>query len=254
MITIIFLVISLLCSNMRIDAKPEQRIRLYAFYTNSHTALLNDWFLPSLKALHDDFELKIIKLPQECPSGVYGTQGYNTTMRRKVEMNIKAIQETMGSWFVCSDVDIQFFEPVKEDLTRRINQFDLIIQLHNPKGNVVCAGFFACKSNKRTLEMWQEVLVLMLSDPKLEDQQALNIVLRKSKNKVKWGTLPITYMVGRPATGGAWKPGSILPVPEGVKLHHANWTRGMQNKIAQLKQVRDTVAARLKDKEKNETI
>jgi hypothetical protein len=250
MITIICLVAFLLCGNMRIDAKPEQRIRLYTMYTDSHEVLLKNWFLPSLKHLKNEFDVRIVKFPQECPSGNFGKEGWNQTVRRKVEMHIQAIKETMGSWFVFSDVDIQFFEPIKDDLFKRLANYDLVVQVDNPRGGL-CSGFFACKSNERTLKFWEDVLALMLQDSTLCDQKALRAIAHRTRDKVRVDRLPAIYLSGGTLTGTTWRPGRDLPVPKGIKLHHANWTHGIKNKIAQLKYVLKIVSSRKKEKNKN---
>jgi hypothetical protein len=238
-----FLLLLLFCiSNSDINAQ-EEKIGLYSMYTDSHRILLNEWFSPSLKNLKGEFDVRITKFLQECPTGVEGKEGFHITMRRKVEMIIQAIKETMGSWFVYSDVDIQFFAPIKKDLFQRLADVDIVIQKDSPKG-VLCAGFFACKSNKWTLALFQEILSIMLKNPNFHDQKVLNFILHRSKNKIHWKTLPPIYFGGGTLTGTGWKPGNSLPVPKEIKMHHANWTRGTKNKIAQLKYVKDVVESR----------
>src|SRR5437016_12299301 len=89
-----------------IFALDETKIGLYTIYTKSHEPLFISWFLPSIPR-EDNFELKVLKVPQECPTACFKKFGWKKTTTRKVEMIISAIQETMGSWFVYSDVAIQ---------------------------------------------------------------------------------------------------------------------------------------------------
>ena len=41
-----------------------------------------------------------------------------------------------------------------------------------------------------------------------------------------------------------WEPGCELNIPQDIVMHHANWTIGIENKIAQLQYVRDIVNSR----------
>jgi Nucleotide-diphospho-sugar transferase len=225
----------------------REKIRIYTIYTDSHEILYKEWFYPSLKNLHDDLELVALKVPQECVSGVYHQKGFQSAMMQKVVMIIRAIKETMGSWFIYSDVDIQFFEPIKEDLWQRLFDVDIAFQVDRPEGGV-CAGFFACKSNERTLKLWSDVLALMhahKNNEHMEDQVVLNIVLPGLGNAITWRVLPAElYLSGGNLTGKPWEPGKSLFVPRTVKIHHANWTKTMKNKIAQLKYVKSMVSSR----------
>lgn len=58
---------------------------------------------------------------------------------------------------------------------------------------------------------------------------------------LKWDYLPPAFFGGGTLSGREWRPGMSLSVPDPIVLHHANWTVGIGNKIAQLKYVKKTV-------------
>ena len=41
-----------------------------------------------------------------------------------------------------------------------------------------------------------------------------------------------------------WRRGDALDLPAGVLVHHANWTKGLANKVSQLEAVDELVAER----------
>jgi len=61
---------------------------------------------------------------------------------------------------------------------------------------------------------------------------------------IRWNYLPRQFFGGGTLAGKAWKPGMVLQVPQDIVLHHANWTIGIENKIAQLKYVKNVVDSR----------
>ena len=243
-------------------------MKIYVFYTPSHESLYRDWFLPSLK---DDYEFVVKRYEQRSLSGDFMDKGWIETMHAKVDLILEGIRDNMGEVFVHADVDIQFFKPTIKILSRLIEGKDFVVQRDNPQG-VACAGFFACRANKKTLQLWLDIKE-NLGKNNLHDQDLLNTYLGtyqqrwlqgklfqlgeklhsvalqkavslinsmvKNLHQIKWAYLPDEFMSGGTLTGKLWNPGQFLKVPSQIILHHANWTVGVENKVAQLRYVRD---------------
>ncbi len=234
---LIVLILFLLISN----STKTEKMKLYAVYTPSHAVLKDNWFLPSIQ---DDFDLVIEFHEQTCPSASFMSAGWTSTTIKKVELIIRAIEENWGKIFIFSDVDIQFFTPIQNQIEQLMEGKDMVIQKNHPNG-MLCSGFFACRSNEKTLQLWQDAHKLMFNNKKISDQVALNRGLKKdNKYNVTWSHLPNTFFGGGTLTGHGWRPGKRLPIPKNIVIHHANYTKGIKNKIAQLKYVRNTVNAR----------
>lgn len=246
-----FLLIIFSISNIVLCNEVQEKLKMYVFYTPSHQVLLEEWFLPSLKA-YDDYEVIIELHPQECPSGDFHAPGWIDTMKRKVDLIIRAINENWDKVFVHADVDIQFFGPT-QNLIRELMQYnDLLCQRDKPDSpalprGVLCAGFFACRGNEKTLQLWQ--LIKEKISNQNNDQRLLNdFVVKQNMMKIRWGYLPTSKFWG-PGTFNPklfWCPGMPLSVPEGTLMHHANFTVGVKNKIAQLQYVRNVINGRKK--------
>jgi len=236
-IIIVYFFFSMLCTLVSAQ-ETETKIKLYAIYTPSHQILLDKWFLPSIQ---DDYEIILEYHDQECPSGSFMHSGWTKTTRRKVDMIIQAVKDNWGKIFIYSDVDIQFFGKTKDIILDLIQDKDIIIQRNNPTGTA-CSGFFVCKGNEQTLKLWQMAKEYMKQSGK-SDQRALNYALANSAY-IKWDLLPVEFFNGGTLTGKLWKPGLKLPIPNNIVIHHANWTIGIKNKIAQLTYVRKVVDSR----------
>jgi hypothetical protein len=236
------LLVAGLCSSYLLFTEKEQdKIKLYAFYTPSHAYMKDRWFLPSLK---DDYELILEEFDQECPSATIMQTGWNSIMIHKIDLIIKGIKENWGKVFIHSDVDIQFFRPTKEIILQAMRDKDMVIQRDDPYGEV-CAGFFACRGNEKTLKLWQKIREnVLMPGNKAHDQDWLNsLIYRSNPFNIAWDYLPNDFMGGGTMTAKLWLPGKELPIPKTIAMHHANYTFGVDNKIAQLTYVKDRVAA-----------
>lgn len=214
------------------------KVKIYAIYTPSHRILVDQWFLPSIDN-NADFDIVLECHKQECETGKYMQNGWLDTMHHKVDVIIRGIQENQGSFFIHSDVDVQFFDLKKTDLISYMQQYDLVIQKNDPKG-VGCAGFFVIRANDKTLRLFQEIKKYMQKTGD-HDQNALNYLLKENRLGISWRLLPDEYFGGGTYTGKNWNPGKELKIPKNIKVHHANWTMGVENKIAQLMYVRNHV-------------
>jgi hypothetical protein len=217
------------------------KIKMYALCTPSHEILRDNYFLPSLQ---DDFDLIIENAEQTCTTSAFMSEGWTKTTIKKVDLIIKAIHENWGSFFIFSDLDIQFFQPIEDAICTLLKDNDLIIQKNCPSG-VLCSGFFVCRANEKTLQLWSDVKTMMLQNPEQSDQITLNQCIKRHSKKnpydVQWDYLPTTFFGGGTLTGTYWYPGKKLPVPQNIMIHHANWTRGIANKVAQLEYVKKIV-------------
>ena len=229
------------------EKNNSEKMKMYAFYTESHKILKDEWFLPSLQ---DDQFLILEKFDQKCPSGVFETEGWMEMMRHKVDFVIKAICENEGRIFIYSDVDVQFFGQISAIIEREMNGKNMLFQQDDPDG-LACAGFFACRGSATTLEFWKNVRAYFEAY-NVNDQIALNAMLSRvgSQKHIRWGMLPNTFYspgVNRYGKEWQWKPGIQLQIPEKIVMHHANWTKGISKKIAQLEYVRSLVEQRKND-------
>ena len=227
-----------------IESCAQEKIKLYALYTPSHEVFKDKFFVPSIQ---DDFELIFEFCDQTCPSVKFMEEGWTQTTMNKVNLIIRAIKENWNSIFIFSDVDIQFFAPIKDIILELIEGKDMVIQRNTPDG-VLCTGFFVCRGNEKTLRLWEDVKKMMESDCLSSDQISFNRCIKRRHQKnlygIVWDYLPHSFFGAGTLTGYEWRPGMLLPIPDNIMIHHANWTKGVHNKIAQLIYVRDEVRRR----------
>jgi len=207
-----------------VTGKKKLYMKIYTYYTDSHKPFYDNHFSISV----EDLEIVSFFGDQECQTGSYYKEGWKQTTMKKVDVFIQACKENQGDVFVYSDVDIQFFGPIKEKLLEELGDYDIAIQDDYLGG--MCSGFFVCRGNERTLRMFENMKTN--ESQYLEDQHALNMNL----NFVKFKPLSHRFW-----TFGIYKTqwkNQNFDIPDDILMHHANWTEGIQNKTVLLNIVR----------------
>jgi len=131
-----------------------------------------------------------------------------------------------------------------------IEGYDIVCQRNDPnEDGQLCTGFFIIRANHRTLKLWK--LVRESVKKAGRDQFAFNRILRRLNHwwwnfrykcpRINYNYLPNRFFGGGTLTGKIWEPGMELLVSNDIVLHHANWTVGVENKIAQLEYVKGIV-------------
>ncbi len=170
------------------------------------------------------------ELSQESASGIFQSEGFQTTCVHKIDYLLKALEANLnGNPLSFSDVDLRFYGDPTKDLHRRFTDAEMLFQDDGPGG--ACTGFVAMCPTPRVLAFWRNVAKLMRETDQM-DQDAANRLLL-THVAPPWGLLPACYWtVGQ--TGHEWKPGDPVNPPSDLLVHHANWTRGVSNKLALL--------------------
>lgn len=200
-------------------------MKVYTFFTDSHIELFKI-FLENFP-YSENIDLVVRKMPQECKTADFMSEGWNNTMSRKVEYILHALDETPeGQWFVHSDCDIILFEGWETILSEHSDEYDMLIQNDY---SILCAGFFFCKNNSRTRELWKKVKDTMQNYS--QDQEAMNHWIPLIPD-LKIKTLSESYFTYGLYGKGIWHGHEDFTIPDvqNLKMFHANWTIGIENK------------------------
>lgn len=227
-------------------------MRFCATYSDSHRVFLDKFFLKTFPFEYHT-SLVLERMPQKCAGSLF-SGGWRKQMIQK-QVFINKMLTSSGELSVFCDVDISFYGNLTEDLTECLGENDIaFMKDHNNSEDFGrCGGFFIVKPNLKTRKLFSIVLSKLSSFEEkntgflTSEQHTINSVL-KSMNEVKWTYLPERYY-----THGLYKQGiknfsqsnqkglwwdqkdseekENIYIPENIKIHHANWAKGVKNKI-----------------------
>jgi hypothetical protein len=213
-------------------------IPLYSLYTPSHRELKERFFMPTVPS---DVDLRLTYFENEGEGWIHDPS-FCRSIVRKCEIIVNAIRENWGKVFIWSDVDIQFFAPLSRWAPIATRDLDMVFQIDAP-GPCLCTGFFFCRGNEDTLQVWEEALRFVSQPGTTEHEQFfMRNHLWYGHHPVRWGHLPPAFVGGGTFTGKCWDPGGDFPVPRGMVIHHANFTAGPKFKVMQFEFVLDKIA------------
>jgi len=208
-------------------------MKVYTFFSESHEKMLNDYYLKTFP-YEIDMDLVIRKIPQECSSASFMNSGWMNSMRKKMEYVMDAILETKGKdeFFIHSDCDIIFFNKFRDSIIDELGDNDIACI---DDVSMLCAGFFIARPNDKILSLFQNVLKNMdyFGEGRGSgDQLAMNHFIKQLNIKAK--PLGKQYHNIFHSIKKEWTPevGDTFDMPNKIMLHHANFTRGIENKLA----------------------
>lgn len=199
-------------------------MKVYTFYSDSHREIFE--IFEKNFPYDKNIELNVRWFPQECKSASYMQEGWMNTMEKKVQYILDSLEETReDEWFVHSDSDILLFKNWTSILDKNKDKLDIIVQSDYTE---LCAGFFFCKSNKNTKELWNNVKNNLKNY--YNDQSAMNFFIQTLPH-LKTGVLPNTYFTYGMLGKGPWQ-GDYFEIPniQKLKMFHANWASGIGKK------------------------
>jgi len=221
----------------------DSRLSLVSFASELYEEMLNDFWLRSVPS---DCR-PVLRVFHEGPV-TYAKGSWHRVTDRKFDLILERIEkEAEGSIFVFSDVDIQFFGAIADDLRCLAQGYDLLFQHdrgthHPPVLEWLNSGFIvirACSASRQVFEKARAYL-REKDDPRVDDQVALRVVTADER-QARMGILPTRYWThGRPG----WTPRQDIDPPADILMHHANWIIGNGIKVAQLGIVREIVEGR----------
>ena len=220
------------------------KIKVYTLFTESHKKLFTDYFLSTFP-FRKEIELIVLYRDQKCATGAFESEGFKDTVKYKIECFVDGLNACKDDEiFMFIDPDIQFFGDFYTDIINAIQNFDAVFQ--NDVFGGANTGFFADKSYKKTKGFFKTLLGNFDINEFKHDQDLTNYLLQNKRSyptiDINWTFLPETYWTyGHIAakqntkTGkynGAWTQQSDdFEIPKNIKIHHANWTEGVNNKI-----------------------
>ena len=236
---------------------------MYTCFTESHQEMLEKYFLPSVP---DSFEISVNRFEQECMTGEHLSGGWAKAMSRKIEVVREAIDtvrnEDGRDYFVFSDCDIRFFADFSDDLADLMSRHDFIAM----DDDIYCAGFMGIRADDRAAFMWEwaaeNVEKYQCDQPTCNafienHQRSMKLdsfiprILQTPKLKrhtrvgpIRFGMFPRLKYFNHMHLGAKeviWDGKAPIEISDEqfdtMLMLHANFTRGVENKLRLLEEI-----------------
>lgn len=207
-------------------------MRLVTYYTPSHREMCERYVLSQASGFDD---IIVGEYPQTCPTGEFKSAGWNDCMSDKLHLLQHLPCDGMPTLYVDSDVCLmpglaQWAKETSAGLDG-VAYSDDVLQW--------CAGVMLFHDTEQ-VHRWWRLVEDMSHVLDLPDQETIHVL------RVHGKRLPLPMSVLAPdricnwATVGGTSPwvGEWFDLPETCVAWHANWTIGIDNKLAMLSRVR----------------
>lgn len=204
-------------------------MKLYTHATPSHQVLLHEWLLPGAQK---EFDVVVGTSPQY-GRGHFDDKEWGRNTHHKAQTMYRAIAENINSdvpIIVWSDCDVQIIQPVKERLLELLDSNDIAIAKNDAEGKL-CSGFFIARCNEKTLWLFNKIRDSKIFKIRIGRSVTDQAVLNQLIHNLKYVALPEDEF---------WSKKFGPPSPR-IRVHHANWIVGIQEKICELQCIRDYV-------------
>ena len=211
------------------------RVKLFCLFTPEFQILYERYFLPSIQ---DDFDVIVREYPQECPTGVYRSEGWDKTMIHKLEMlQDAAIGCAENQVFIYADVDIIFLKPALPALLECLGTNDFVVQQGWPRRGL-CAGLIVLRANEKTSTWIKRARALLERKMCPDDQVALQRSLESFREgEISWAFLPSEQFPNGRRVLKAYSQeknqlytrDSELALDDSIVLFHANCCLGLED-------------------------
>jgi hypothetical protein len=206
--------------------------------------MLKQHFLPSFTStgLVHSFELKVGSVSSVY--GDFGTKQYNESYSKGLDSVLDTIRGNFGRLIVWSDVDLRFYGNLTPEISDLSRWFGICTAQDSPAQ--ACTGFMAFVSTSEVEKFFVEWIELNNRGGWAHAQESYNEILKTTSLSVL--RLPDTYWtIGLSGDRCEWTGenlADIPPPPENIRLHHGNFTRGLDKKLALMNEVKSRVEAR----------
>lgn len=243
-------------------------MKAHTYFTPSHRLFYDDFLKPSFPKSHD---LVVHEYDQICQEhGRFNSSGFYKTTLEKMKMLRDLAADPNEDMFLFLDSDVQFFN--EDTITDFItySKFAVFDDVHFwcMDDLMPCTGYMYIRCNQTTTKVFDEIIELMLRNDSRtlgNDQNAFLYVLQ---NHVDFQKLSIVSLLPRliycnyshletlnqngKKDHYVWDGKTPIEIPNEVldvmRVHHGNYTIGVDNKYAMMKSVRQQVADRRESK------
>jgi hypothetical protein len=165
--------------------------------------------------------------------GSFYSKGFHETVVKKMDFILGSNSWDDDQYCIFSDADVIFTSLTEKFFNEQMAGYDMVFQTDQTTMN---SGFFVFKNNLSVKRMFEEAV--RVKDQYFGDQLCINAALQTSQVKRKAFDKSV-FNIAFYSGGQIWDNQSTIHFPKDMRVYHANFIVGVENKEKALKQAYD---------------
>ncbi len=201
-------------------------------------------FLRSLDetGMLDKVELRTLELPAMHPN--FKQPGSNEADCETIRRVLAILRENVGRHVIYSGCDMHFYGDFLGELSKAVMSTSPLIVTSMDSPTVHCVDFMSFIVTHGVIEFYLRWIELQKDGPMDHCQDTFNSpLLSKGLFRIGISALPLTYWtIGLENLPRTWQAGDAIPnPPRDIRMHHANYALGSENKTYLLDEIQKRV-------------
>jgi len=212
-------------------------MKLFCYYTPTHKNMFDNFLKRSCDLFQEHDVVSFMDSDQLSEDGSFYSTGFHETVVKKLDFIIDSNVWDDSEYCIFSDADVLFTSPTKEFLEEQAQGFDIVFQSDQTTYN---SGFYVFRNSPRVKSMFEEAR--RVKDQHFGDQLCIDAALRTIPLKCKAFDKTV-FNISFYSGGNVWDNESTIHFPKHMRVYHANFIVGVENKEKALKTAYDRFLA-----------
>lgn len=212
-------------------------MKLFCYYTPTHKNMFDSFLKRSCDLLQEHDVVSFMDSDQLSEDGSFYSTGFHETVVKKLDFIIDSNVWDDSEYCIFSDADVLFTSPTKEFLEEQAQGFDIVFQSDQTTYN---SGFYVFRNSPKVKSMFEEAR--RVKDQHFGDQLCIDAALRTIPLKCKAFDKTV-FNISFYSGGNVWDNESTIHFPKHMRVYHANFIVGVENKEKALKTAYDRFLA-----------
>lgn len=199
-------------------------MKLFCYYTPTHKNMFDSFLKKSCDLFQEHEVVSHLDDDQLSEDGSFYSKGFHETVVKKMDFILSSNPWDDTEYMIFSDADVIFTAPSQDYLLEQASGHDMVFQSDQTTYN---SGFFVFRNSHMVKTMFEAAV--RVKDQHFGDQLCINAALQEVPVKCKAFDKNI-FNISFYTNGGLWDNESTIHFPKHMKVYHANFIVGVQNK------------------------
>ena len=199
-------------------------MKVLCYYTPSHKGMFDNFLKRSCDLFGEHELISLMDNDQLSSDGSFYSNGFHETVVKKMDFILSSNAWDDTEYMIFSDADVIFTAPTQEYLLEQVAGYDIAFQSDQTTYN---SGFYVFRNSPKVKAMFEEAV--RVKGQYFGDQLCIDAALRTVPLKCRAFDKTI-FNISFYTNGALWDNQSTIHFPKHMKVYHANFIVGVDNK------------------------